>query len=192
MTDADTLRVTTPGDREIAVTRVFEAPREQVFAALTRPDLIQRWLSGPPGWSLPVCEIDLKVGGRVRFVWRGPYGTEIGLRGVYREIAPPERLVHTELFDQDWTGGETVVTTLLHEDSSAAPPSPPRSSTPPRRPATASYAAAWSRAWPPATTGSPSCWRGRRLPEASAAISRQEAVLDKEAGPERQVGHRQG
>lgn len=117
MTDADTLRVTTPTDREIAVTRVFEAPREQVFAALTRPDLIQRWLLGPPGWSLPVCEIDLKVGGHLRFVWRGPDGTEIGLRGVYREIAPPERLVHTELFDQDWTGGETMVTTLLHEDA---------------------------------------------------------------------------
>lgn len=117
MTDTPGLAVTTPGDREIALTRVFEAPRERVFAALTRPDLLQRWLLGPSGWSLPVCEIDLHVGGSLRFVWRGPDGTEMGLRGIYREIAPPTRLVHTELFDQDWTGGETVVTTQLREES---------------------------------------------------------------------------
>ena len=117
MTGADTLRVTTPGDREIALTRVFEAPRKRVFAALTRPELVQRWLSGPPGWSLPICEIDLRIGGGFRFVWCRPDGAEMGLRGVYREVAPPERLGHTELFDQDWTGGETKVTTLLHEDA---------------------------------------------------------------------------
>jgi uncharacterized protein YndB with AHSA1/START domain len=117
MTGARTLKVTTPSDREIALTRVFEAPRERVFAALTRPDLLQRWLLGPSGWSLPVCEIDVHVGGSLRFVWRGPDGAEMGLRGVYRDIAPPARLVHTELFDQDWTGGETVVTNVLHEES---------------------------------------------------------------------------
>lgn len=115
MTSAGALEVTTPGDREIAMTRVFDAPRELVFDAWTRPELLKRWLLGPPGWSLPVCEVDLRVGGALRFVWRGADGTEMGLRGVYREIAPPERLVHTELFDQDWTGGETLVTTVLAE-----------------------------------------------------------------------------
>ena len=115
MTSAGALEVTTPGDREIAMTRAFDAPRDLVFDAWTRPELLKRWLLGPPGWSLPVCEIDLRAGGALRFVWRGADGTEMGLRGVYREIAPPERLVHTELFDQDWTGGETLVTTVLAE-----------------------------------------------------------------------------
>jgi uncharacterized protein YndB with AHSA1/START domain len=110
-----TLQVTTPTDREVVMTRTSDAPRDLVFEALTKPELLKRWLLGPPGVSLPVCEVDLKVGGALRFVWRGPDGTEIGMRGVYREVAPPERLVHTELFDADWTGGETVVTTLLRE-----------------------------------------------------------------------------
>jgi uncharacterized protein YndB with AHSA1/START domain len=117
MNDGETLRVTTPTDREIALTRVFDAPRDLVFEACTKPELLKRWLLGPPGWSLPVCEIDLKVGGALRFVWRGPDGTEMGMSGVYREIAPPERLVHTELFDADWTGGETLVTTVLREQA---------------------------------------------------------------------------
>ena len=117
MNDGEILRVTTPADREIVRTRVFDAPRELVFEALTKPGLLQRWLLGPPGWSLPVCEIDLDVGGALRFVWRGPDGTEMGMSGVYREVAPPERLVHTELFDADWTGGETLVTTVLREQA---------------------------------------------------------------------------
>ncbi|HYM48922.1 MAG TPA: SRPBCC family protein, partial [Burkholderiaceae bacterium] len=86
-----------------------------VFDALTEPELVKRWLLGPPGWSMPVCGIDLKVGGSYRYVWRKADGTEMGMGGVYREIVRPERLVHTELFDQDWTGGETVVTTELTE-----------------------------------------------------------------------------
>jgi uncharacterized protein YndB with AHSA1/START domain len=114
MTDTGALQVTTPTEREIAVTRVFDAPRQLVFDALTRPELLKRWMFGPDGWSLPVCESDLKVGGALRFVWRGP-GMEMGMSGVYREVAPPGRLVHTELFDEDWTGGETVVTTVLAE-----------------------------------------------------------------------------
>jgi uncharacterized protein YndB with AHSA1/START domain len=117
MNDGETLRVTTPADREIVMTRVFAAPRDLVFAACTKPELLKRWLLGPPGWTLPVCEIDLKVGGALRFVWRGPDGTEMGMSGVYREVAPPERLAHTELFDADWTGGETLVTTVLREQA---------------------------------------------------------------------------
>lgn len=109
------LTLTTPTEREIVLTRVLEAPRHLVFDAFTKPELIRRWLLGPPGWSMPVCEIDLRVGGAYRYVWRGADGTEMGVSGVYREIAPPERLVTTEVFDQAWYPGETLVTTSLIE-----------------------------------------------------------------------------
>jgi uncharacterized protein YndB with AHSA1/START domain len=114
MTDTRAFQVTTPTEREIAVTRIFDAPRQAVFDALTRPELLKRWMFGPDAWSLPVCESDLRAGGALRFLWRGP-GMDMGMSGVYREVAPPGRLVHTEVFDEDWTGGETVVTTLLTE-----------------------------------------------------------------------------
>jgi uncharacterized protein YndB with AHSA1/START domain len=104
------------GEREIALTRVFEAPRALVFEALTRPEHIRRWLLGPPGWTMAVCEVDLRAGGAYRFVWRRDDGTELGMGGVYREIAPPERLVHTERFDAAWYPGEAVVTTVLIEE----------------------------------------------------------------------------
>jgi uncharacterized protein YndB with AHSA1/START domain len=110
-----TLQLTTPSHREIAMTRVFAAPRHLVFDALTRPELVRRWLLGPPGWSMPVCEIDLVVGGAYRYQWRHTDGTEMGLRGVYREIAPPERLVATEVFDEAWYPGAGQATTVLVE-----------------------------------------------------------------------------
>ncbi len=115
MKNTGNLKVTTPTDREIVMTRVFDAPRHMVFDAWTKPELLKRWLYGPPDWSLAVCDMDLRPGGALRWVWRGPDGTEMGLRGVYREIVPPERIVHTELFDEDWTGGETLVTLVLTE-----------------------------------------------------------------------------
>jgi uncharacterized protein YndB with AHSA1/START domain len=116
MKNTGTLKFTTRSDREIEVTHTFEATRNRVFEAFTRPDLVKRWLLGPPGWSMPVCEIDLKVGGKFRYVWRKDRdGTKMGMGGVYRELAPPERIVHTELFDEDWTGGETLVTTVFQE-----------------------------------------------------------------------------
>ena len=116
MTTARTLQVTAQGDREIVMTRVFDAPRRLVFDAHTKPELVKRWLLGPPGWSMPVCEIDLKVGGKYRYVWRRDSdGKEMGLSGIYREIAPPERLVHTESFDDPWYPGEALVTTVLVE-----------------------------------------------------------------------------
>ena len=111
----ETLKVTTPSDREIVITRVFDAPRSLIFDCMSKAELVRRWLLGPPGWTMPVCEIDLKVGGRYRYVWRGPDGSEMGMGGVYREIVRPERIVQTELFDQDWTGGETLGTALLNE-----------------------------------------------------------------------------
>ena len=100
------LKVTMHSDREIVMTRDFDAPRSLVFEAYTKPELLKRWLFGPDGWSFAVCEIDLKVGGKYRYVWRHSDGPEMGMGGVYREIVPPERLVCTELFDEDWTGGE--------------------------------------------------------------------------------------
>ena len=110
------LKVTTPSEREIAMTRSFDAPRKLVFDALTKPELIRRWLLGPDGWSMPVCEVDLKVGGKYRYVWRRDKdGTEMGVRGVFREIVPPERILHTEKFDEAWYPGEAIVTTTLVE-----------------------------------------------------------------------------
>jgi uncharacterized protein YndB with AHSA1/START domain len=110
MKNTGTLKVTTRGDREIVMTRVFDAPRHLVWDAHTKPELVKRWLTGPPGWTFAVCEMDLRVGGKYRWVWKGPDGTEMGMGGVYREIVPPERLVNTQLFDQDWTGGEAIGT----------------------------------------------------------------------------------
>ena len=109
------LRVSTPSDREILMTREFDAPRRLVWDAWTRPELLRKWLFGPDGWSLAVCDMDLRPGGAFRWVWRKDGGTEMGMRGEYREIVPPERIVHTELFDEDWTGGQTLVTLVLTE-----------------------------------------------------------------------------
>jgi len=110
------LKVTTPSDREIALTRVFDAPRTLVFDAHTKPDLVRQWLLGPPGWSMPVCEMDVRVGGTYRWVWRHDRdGTEMGMGGVYREIVKPERLVTTERFDEAWYPGEGLNTLVLVE-----------------------------------------------------------------------------
>src|SRR5438874_543510 len=109
------MTLTLSGDRAIVVTRVFDAPRSLVFDAMTKPEMLKRWLTGPPGWSLAVCEMDLRVGGAYRWVWRGPNGEEMGMGGVHREIVPPERIVNTQLFDEDWTGGEAVGTLVLTE-----------------------------------------------------------------------------
>jgi uncharacterized protein YndB with AHSA1/START domain len=111
----NTLKLARQGEREIVGTRAFDARRELVFEAWTKPDLLKRWLYGPEEWRLAVCEIDLRVGGAVRFVWRHHDGREMGMSGVYREIAPPERVVFTEVWDEDWTGGEAVVTLVLAE-----------------------------------------------------------------------------
>ncbi len=92
---------------EIVMTRVFNAPRKLVFECWTRPELFKRWMLGPPGTVFEVCVIELRVGGGYRFVWCNPDGSPLGMRGVYREIAPPESLADTQLFDEDWTGGET-------------------------------------------------------------------------------------
>jgi uncharacterized protein YndB with AHSA1/START domain len=113
MKNTGTLKITTPSDREIVMTRVFDAPRRLVFDAFTRPELLKRWF-GPHGWSLVVCEVDLRVGGSFRYVLRGPDGTDMGMRGVYREIVPPERSVHMETFD-DYPGESRVTCVLVEQ-----------------------------------------------------------------------------
>src|SRR5438128_1628627 len=116
MKTAESLKLTTPGERDLVMTRRFDAPRKLVFDAHTKPELVRRWLLGPPGWSMPGCEIDLRVGGTYRYVWRhDTKGTEMGMGGVYREIVAPERIVATERFDEAWYPGEAVGTTVLGE-----------------------------------------------------------------------------
>jgi uncharacterized protein YndB with AHSA1/START domain len=107
-----TLKVTTPSDREIVLTRVFDAPRTLVYDALTKPELLKRWF-GPRGWSLTECDVDLRVGGAWRFVLHGPGGATMVMHGVYRELVRPERDVHTERMD-DYPG-EALVTGVLVE-----------------------------------------------------------------------------
>jgi uncharacterized protein YndB with AHSA1/START domain len=115
-TPKSALQLNIRGDREIVMTRVFDAPRSLVFDAFTKPKLLKQWLLGPDGWSMPVCEIDLRVGGRYRYVWRHDRdGSEMGVGGVYREIVAPERVVTTEQFDVPWYPGEAVGTIVLIE-----------------------------------------------------------------------------
>ena len=113
--NSDTFKATTPSDREIVLTRLFDAPRRLVFDAMTKPEHVRRWWGClDERYSVPVCEIDLRPGGTWRFVGRGPQG-EFGFHGVYREIAPPDRLVFTEIFDP-FPDAESVVTSVFTEE----------------------------------------------------------------------------
>jgi uncharacterized protein YndB with AHSA1/START domain len=111
----DTLTVTPTGDRGIIIARTFDAAAAPLFKAWTTPDLLQRWLLGPPGWTMTVCEVDLRPGGAYRYGWRNAEGTEIGLGGVYREVGEPFRLVATERFNPPFDQSEAVLT-LTFED----------------------------------------------------------------------------
>jgi uncharacterized protein YndB with AHSA1/START domain len=115
-TSGGALTITTPNDLEIVMTRVFRAPRRLVWDAHTKPELLRRWLLGPDGWSMPICEMDLRVGGRYRWVWRRDTdGHEMATGGVFKEIVAPERLVSTEAFEQPWYPGEGLNTIVLTE-----------------------------------------------------------------------------
>lgn len=116
MQNSEKLRITTPTDREIQMTRTFDAPRSMVFDAMTKPEFVTRWLLGPPGWTMPVCEIDLRMGGTYRYVWRRENGAEMRMGGVFLEVTPPERVVQTEVFEDKWYPGEAVGTMVLTED----------------------------------------------------------------------------
>jgi uncharacterized protein YndB with AHSA1/START domain len=105
--------ITTPSDREIHVERVFDAPRDRVFAVYTDPELIPEWW-GPRGATTSVDEMDVRPGGRWRFVIRNSDGSETGFRGVFREVAPPERLVQT--FEWEGLPGHVSVDTATFED----------------------------------------------------------------------------
>ena len=110
------LTITKAGDRDLVMTREFDAPRKLVYDAHTKPDLVRQWLLGPPGWTMPVCDMDVRVGGTYRWVWRKETGgSEMGMGGVYREVKAPERLVSTERFDEAWYPGESLNTLVLIE-----------------------------------------------------------------------------
>jgi len=115
MKNAAKLQITTPSDRELAMIRSFDAPRGLVWDAWTKPELLKQWLGVRGGWTLAVCEVDLKVGGKYRYVWRGPSGAEMGMGGVFREVAKPERIVATEKFDESWYEGDAMDTTTFVE-----------------------------------------------------------------------------
>jgi uncharacterized protein YndB with AHSA1/START domain len=122
---------TTPNDREVVITRVVEAPRRLVFDTWTKPEHVQQWMLGPPGWTMPVCEIDLRPGGTWHFVWRKDNGSEMPMSGSYREVSPPDRLVTTERWGPEWpetvntmelseSGGRTTITlTVTYPDKAA-------------------------------------------------------------------------
>ena len=109
------LQVTGNGDREIVMSRVFDAPRELVFEAWTKPELLKRWLLGPPGWEMVICDVDYSEGGETRFVWRKDDGQEMGMTMIGVEFVPPERIVCIERFDVPWYPGEARTTLTFTE-----------------------------------------------------------------------------
>jgi uncharacterized protein YndB with AHSA1/START domain len=109
------LKIAPHGEREIVMIREFAAPRSLVWKAMTTPELVQRWLLGPEGWTMPVCEIDLRVGGAIRYEWRKQNGPTMAMSGVFSEIKAPERMVATEVWDDPWFPGEATDITELSE-----------------------------------------------------------------------------
>ena len=119
---AEKAQVTLPSDREVKVTRSFRAPRALVYRAYTEPQLVRRWLGGHPGWSMPVCEMDARVGGRFQWRWRSDEGNqEFGFSGTFRELEPASRIVHTEAYEPGTLGGsypgeDAIVTVTFTEE----------------------------------------------------------------------------
>src|SRR5829696_8665034 len=114
--NSGTFKVTTPSDTEIHFTRLFDAPRHLVFEAMTKPEHIKRWWGNlGEGYSVPVCEVDLRPGGKWRFVNQTPRGESAAFYGEYREVAPPDRVVFTEFFEP-FPDTESVVTAVLTEE----------------------------------------------------------------------------
>ena len=114
--NSSTFGVTTPGDTTIVLTRIFGAPRQLVFDVMSKPEHVKRWWGNlGEGYSVPVCEINLRVGGKWRFVNAHPKG-EAAFHGVYREIDAPGRLVFTEIFEL-FPDSESVVASTLTEEN---------------------------------------------------------------------------
>ena len=108
------LKIEAVGDRQLVITRDFDSPRELVFLCYSKPELLRRWY-GLPDWEMTVCDMDFRVGGKWRFVTRSPGGYEMASQGIYTGIESPHRIDQTEVFDEDWTGGETTVALTLTE-----------------------------------------------------------------------------
>jgi uncharacterized protein YndB with AHSA1/START domain len=126
-----TTKFALPSDTTIAARRFVEAPRQEVFDAWTKPEHVTQWMLGPAGWTMPVCEIDLRPGGEWHFVWLHADGTELELSGVYRGVDPPVRLVSTESWGPEWPrtlnsvvldeqdGRTTITCTILYPSKEA-------------------------------------------------------------------------
>lgn len=117
----ETTQVTQPSDHEVQTVRSFKAPRELVYKAFVTPELVARWLGGYPGWTMPVCEMDVRVGGKYRWRWRNDDGKEFGFHGEYKEVNAAEKLVNSEYFDPGEVGGDmgegSLITTSFREDN---------------------------------------------------------------------------
>ena len=101
------LKITTPSDLEIVMTRTFNAPRELVWEAMTKPQLVKRWMFTPPGWNWATCEMDVRVGGKYRWAWTGPDGQiALSIHGTHREVEPPSKIVHDEHMEMGPGAGE--------------------------------------------------------------------------------------
>jgi uncharacterized protein YndB with AHSA1/START domain len=99
-------QVSFPSDTAVSVSRSFNAPRDLVWEAYTTPELVQRWLLGPPGWTMPVCEMDVRPGGKYRWAWESEEdGTSFGFHGEFREVEAPARITHVEAYDPGDMGG---------------------------------------------------------------------------------------
>ncbi len=115
MSNSD-LKVAARGDRELVISRTFDAPAQMVFDAYTKPELVRQWLLGADGWTMQVCEIDLRVGGKYRYAWKkDKTGEEMGMGGDFQEIIAPEKFVATEKFDQSWYPGGALSTITFTE-----------------------------------------------------------------------------
>ena len=110
------LKVEARGDTELVISRTFDAPVEMVFDAHTKPEIVRQWLLGPEGWTMPVCEIDLRVGGNYRYMWKKEKtGDAMGMGGEFMEVAIPNKYVATEKFDKSWYPGDAVSTTTFED-----------------------------------------------------------------------------
>jgi uncharacterized protein YndB with AHSA1/START domain len=118
MAAESSLTVTMPSEREVTIARVFDVPRALVWKAYTSPEHLPHWMLGPPGWTMPVCEMDLRPGGKWRWAWRHDNGQEMEMRGVYIEVVPPERVMSTESWGGDWP--ETTNTVTFTEEDGRA------------------------------------------------------------------------
>jgi uncharacterized protein YndB with AHSA1/START domain len=117
MSVRNTLTVTTPNDLEVHVSREFDAPRDVVWDAMTKPEMIRNWVFGPPGWEMTQCEDDPRVGGGFRWAWRGPDGAEMSMHGNYKEVTPKSRVVRNEIFEMSGAPpmGEQLATLELSD-----------------------------------------------------------------------------